>query len=211
MVFIWPEASDPRQNNGVKSLWFHCLKAGARRELNTVLPLYFSLPSSLFPSTHKHTFHWQTFLKCSLLKAPNDIPSVSECWFLFVQWTQWLRKRSKHYYHIITGVIRALFGAHVALGGLGSVLERHSFSDRAFIYLQYIVPSFPYASPPLGRPLKGQCWCQYSRENEVQWWGRRKASKQERGITDHRLTWVLHGFCFQMQSNQGKNILNSYT
>lgn len=144
----------------------------------------FLSPSLSFPHTQTYT-HWHTFFKCSLLNAPNDIPSVSECWALFVQWTQWLRMRSKHYYHIITGVIRALFGAHVALRGLGSVLDRHSFSDRAFIYLQYIVPSFPYASPPLRRPLEAPCWCQYSRENEVQWWARGKARKRNnRSQTD---------------------------
>lgn len=54
---------------------------------------------------------------------------------LFMLWTQWLWARSKRDYHIITGVIRASFVAHVAQRGLGSALERHSFSDRAFIYL----------------------------------------------------------------------------
>lgn len=123
------------------------------RGLNRILYFYImslSLPPSLlslsFSLPHTQT-HTHSFFTCSLLKAPDDIPSVSECWSLFAQWTRWLRKRSKHYYHIISGVIRTLFGAHAALRGLGSVLERHSFSDRAFIYLQYIVPSFPHASP----------------------------------------------------------------
>lgn len=156
--------------------------------------------SLLFP-THKHT---HSFFTCSLLKAPDDIPSVSECWYLFAQWTQWLWKRSKHYYHIIR-VIRALFGAHAALRGLGSVLERHSFSDRAFIYLQCIVPSFPPCFPPLRRPLEAQCWCQYSRENEVQWWARGKASKRNSIETIDRLNKCCSGYgsrCIQSRQIQ---------
>lgn len=162
---------------------FCCWKAGARTEINTVLPLYCSLPLSLPP-------HTNTLYSNGVFSRPQMI--FSDCWALFVQWTQWLLKRSKPYYHIITEVIRALFVAHVALRSPGSVLERHSFSDRAFIYLQYIVPSFPYASPLSRGPFKAGCWCQYSRENEVQWWARGKA-----GIADHRRSQqVLYWFCF---------------
>lgn len=113
----------------------------------------------------------------------------------------------KRYYHIITGVIRALFGAHAALRGLGSVLERHSFSDRAFIYLQYIVPSFPQCFPPspeasrspVSVPVQQRMRCSGEQEG--------KARKRE-SPTEHRQTQqVLHWLCLLIPPTSSKIIL----
>lgn len=134
---IWSLASDARRNNGVKKLssvdWIgYCTS---------------TVCLSLSPThTHRHTqfLHMQSpqgprwySLSLSQTAGPCLCSEPSD-----------FERGRKRYYHIITGVIRALFGAHAALRGLGSVLERHSFSDRAFIYLQYIVPSFPQCFPP---------------------------------------------------------------
>lgn len=137
--------------------------------LNRILYFHCTPPSP-------HTTH--SFFTCSLLMAPDDIPSVSECWSLFAQWTQWHGKRLKHNYHIIRGVIRALFGAHAALRGLWVCFGKAFFFTQS-IYLPIYCSKFPPILPPSLEASRSPVLMPvYSRENEVQWWARGKARKR---------------------------------
>ena len=139
LMSILSLASDARQNNGAKKLssvdWIEyctstvCLSLSFSPTLTHTHTQFLHVQSPQGPRWYSLSLS-QTAGPC-LRSEPSDF-----------------ERGRKHYYHIITGVIRALFGAHAARRGLGSVLERHSFSDRAFIYLQYIVPSFPQCLPP---------------------------------------------------------------
>lgn len=135
---IWPQASDTRLNSEVKSLVSLWKKTDLIEYCTSTVCLS-------LPHTHTQFLHVQSPQGTQMIFPHSQ--SARAC---LRMWTQWLRDRPKHYYHIIR-VIRALFGGTCCdEGALGSVLERHSFSDRAFIYLQYIVPSFPHASPLCG-------------------------------------------------------------
>lgn len=62
-------------------------------------------------------------------------------------------ERLKHYYHIITGVIRALFGAH-SFSERARVCFEKAFFFRQSIYLPTLYCSkFPPCFPPLSRGL----------------------------------------------------------
>lgn len=94
-TFTWLQAfrSKTKQWSQKFMVW---LRRKLQPGLNQILYFHCISPAPFAPPAHSniHT-HWHTFCKCALLKAPNDIPSVSDCWVLFVQWTQWLSGRGR--------------------------------------------------------------------------------------------------------------------
>lgn len=91
----------------------------------------------------------------------------------FMLWTQWLWASSKRDYHIITGVIRASFVAHVAHRGLGLLWKdilfqtEHLFTYNILFQVSPMPPTPPHPQLPLWRPLQALCGCQESRQNET--------------------------------------------
>lgn len=94
-TFTWLQAfrSKTKQWSQKFMVW---LRRKLQPGLNQILYYHCISPTPFAPPSHSniHT-HWHTFCKCALLQAPNDIPSVSDCWVLFVQWTQWLSGRGR--------------------------------------------------------------------------------------------------------------------
>lgn len=207
-TFTWLQAfrSKTKQWSQKFMVW---LRRKLQPGLNQILYFHCISPTPFAPLALKHT-HTHTlthFLQVRSPQGPKWYPlSLRLLGLVCAVNPVTLRTRSKYYYHISTGVIRALFGAHVAPKGPRVCFEKAFFFGQS-IYLPTIYCSkFPLRFPP---SLEAS-WSPAPMPVQQREWGAvvsRRGGEQERGITDRRLTQqVLHWFCLEMLSNQGRNV-----